>query len=195
MEKKKTKLTISGSSKKTMSNIEIAKTQGKNSVLIQKKSSRYTNKSNFGNKNKKPYFSPKTSTFPKKSVFSKPSINPSNDFEKRKLAEQRATKRLKGETPTKSKEGKAGSKRRELKLTVSRALNSEDIETKGRSLASLRRAKQKYLRDKIIKFREDELHHKDIAYENGATKKGIYSFLDKIIKTGSKLAINISEKI
>ena len=117
MEKKKTKLTISGSSKKTMSNIEIAKTQGKNSVLIQKKSSRYTNKSNFGNKNKKPYFSPKTSTFPKKSVFSKPSINPSNDFEKRKLAEQRATKRLKGETPTKSKEGKASSKRRELKLT------------------------------------------------------------------------------
>ena len=54
---------------------------------------------------------------------------------------------------------------------------------------------EKYLRDKIIKFREDELHHKDIAYENGATKKGIYSFLDKIIKTGSKLAINISEKI
>ena len=37
MEKKKTKLTISGSSKKTMSNIEIAKTQGKNSVLIEKK--------------------------------------------------------------------------------------------------------------------------------------------------------------
>ena len=37
MERKKTKLTISGSSKKTMRSIEIAKTQGKNSVLIQKK--------------------------------------------------------------------------------------------------------------------------------------------------------------
>ena len=48
---------------------------------------------------------------------------------------------------------------------------------------------------KIIKFREDELHHKDIAYEKGATKKGCYSILDKIIKTGSKIAINISEKI
>ena len=51
------------------------------------------------------------------------------------------------------------------------------------------------LKNKIIKFREDELHHKDIAYEEGATKKGFYSILDKIIKTGSKVAINISEKI
>jgi len=40
-----------------------------------------------------------------------------------------------------------------------------------------------------------KLHHKDIAYEEGATKKGPYSILDKIIKTGSKIAINISEKI
>ena len=47
----------------------------------------------------------------------------------------------------------------------------------------------------IIKFRNDELHHKDIAYEQGATKKGIYSAMDKIIKAGSKLAIRISEKI
>ena len=54
---------------------------------------------------------------------------------------------------------------------------------------------EKNLKDKIIKFREDELHHKDIAYEKGATKKGLYSLMDKIIKTGSKIAINISEKI
>ena len=54
---------------------------------------------------------------------------------------------------------------------------------------------EKELKKKIIKFRKDELHHKDIAYEKGATKKGCYSILDKIIKTGSKIAINISEKI
>ena len=54
---------------------------------------------------------------------------------------------------------------------------------------------EKKLKDKIIKFREDELHHKDIAYAEGATKKGFYSILDKLIKTGSKIAINISEKI
>ena len=53
---------------------------------------------------------------------------------------------------------------------------------------------EKNLKKKIIKFRKDELHHKDIAYEKGATKKGLYSIMDKIIKTGSKLAINISEK-
>ena len=54
---------------------------------------------------------------------------------------------------------------------------------------------EKELKDKIIKFREDELHHKDIAYNEGATKDGPYSILDKIIKTGSKIAIRISEKI
>ena len=54
---------------------------------------------------------------------------------------------------------------------------------------------EKELKKKITKFREDELHHKDIAYEEGASKEGIYSILDKIIKTGSKIAINISEKV
>ena len=54
---------------------------------------------------------------------------------------------------------------------------------------------EKELKKNIIKFREDELHHKNIAYEKGATKKGFYSLMDKIIKTGSKIAINISEKI
>ena len=54
---------------------------------------------------------------------------------------------------------------------------------------------EKELRNKIIKFREDELNHKDIAYNEGATKNGLYSILDKIIKTGSKIAINISEKV
>ena len=54
---------------------------------------------------------------------------------------------------------------------------------------------EKELKEKIMKFRDDELHHKDIAYENGATKKGLFGILDKIIKTSSKIAITISEKI
>ena len=54
---------------------------------------------------------------------------------------------------------------------------------------------EKELKKKITKFRMDELHHKDIAYEEGASKKGFYSIMDKIIKTGSKIAISISEKI
>ena len=54
---------------------------------------------------------------------------------------------------------------------------------------------EKELKEKIIKFREDELHHKDIAYEKGASKDGVYSIFDKIVKTGSKIAIRVSEKI
>ena len=54
---------------------------------------------------------------------------------------------------------------------------------------------EKVLKEKIKKFRDDELHHRDIAYKQGASKKGLYAILDKIIKTGSKVAINISEKI
>ena len=51
------------------------------------------------------------------------------------------------------------------------------------------------LKEKIMKFRQDELEHKDIAYDNGATKKGLFGVLDKIIKTSSRIAITISEKI
>ena len=51
------------------------------------------------------------------------------------------------------------------------------------------------LKKKIMKFRQDELDHKDIAYDNGATKKGLFGLLDKVIKTSSRIAITISEKI
>ena len=54
---------------------------------------------------------------------------------------------------------------------------------------------EKELKKKIMKFRDDELDHKDIAYDYGATKKGLYSILDKAIKTSSRIAIAISEKI
>ncbi len=53
---------------------------------------------------------------------------------------------------------------------------------------------EKELKRKITKFREDEIDHKDIAYNEGASKKGLYKILDKVIKTGSKIAIKISEK-
>ena len=37
--------------------------------------------------------------------------------------------------------------------------------------------------------------NKEIAYDNGATKKGLFGVLDKVIKTSSRIAITISEKI
>ena len=54
---------------------------------------------------------------------------------------------------------------------------------------------EKELKKKIEKFNEDENNHKNIAYESGATNKGLYSIMDKIIKIGSRIAITISEKI
>jgi len=145
MEKKKLKLTISGSTKKTINSIEQAKNQSKNTVVIEKKSKRFLGKSqtsrpiSTNNKLKN-----KSSFIEKTHNYSKPLPNNSSDFEKRKLAEQRATKRIKGETSTKdSKLNKLGGKRRELKLTISRALSEEELGTRSRSLASLKRAKQK----------------------------------------------------
>ncbi|MDC3006780.1 translation initiation factor IF-2 [Candidatus Pelagibacter sp.] len=146
MEKKKTKLTISGSSKKSFKNIDPLKSQGKKTVVIERQSSRssskkgfsnqFTNKSNFTNN--KFGLSPKTNFSPK--------ISPAtSDFEKRKLAEQRATKKLKSYEDT-DKKTKLGTEKRQVKLTVSRAL-SDEIETRERSLASVKRARQKELKN------------------------------------------------
>ena len=52
-----------------------------------------------------------------------------------------------------------------------------------------------HVKDKIKKFKSDEIMHKNIAYESGATNKGFYSIMDKVIQTSSKIAIKISEKI
>jgi len=145
MEKKKLKLKISGSTNKTINSIEQAKNQSKNTVVIEKKSKRFLGKSQtsrpISNNNK---LKNKSSFIEKPHNYFKPLSSNSSDFEKRKLAEQRATKRIKGETSTKdSKLNKLGGKRRELKLTISRALSEEELGTRSRSLASLKRAKQK----------------------------------------------------
>ena len=54
---------------------------------------------------------------------------------------------------------------------------------------------EKDLKKKIEEFKRDEVHHKNTAYESGATNKGLYSIMDKIVRTGSRIAITISEKI
>ena len=146
---KKTKLTISGTAKKSIKNIEIAKTQGKNSVVIEKQTGKLSTRGGS--------FRSSTNKLRANSTFNrgttlKPSFNPkspsiTNDFEKRKLAEQRATKRLKGDSDNKDRKTlKAGTKKRELKLTVSRAL-SDEIDAKQRSLASVKRARQKEIKN------------------------------------------------
>ena len=146
---KKTKLTISGSAKKTIKNIEFAKTQNKNSVVIEKQSNKSQGRS--GSSRSGVDKIKNTSSF-NRSFSKKPSLNnkllsTTNDFERRKLAEQRATKRLKGDNESKDKKNsKTGIKKRELKLTVSRAL-SDEIEARERSLASVKRARQKEIKN------------------------------------------------
>ena len=54
---------------------------------------------------------------------------------------------------------------------------------------------EKELKSKIEKFKSDEVNHKNIAYEAGATQEGVYYIMDKVIKASSKIAITISEKI
>jgi len=51
------------------------------------------------------------------------------------------------------------------------------------------------LRDTCAKFREEELEHRDLGYEHGATDAPAYPLLSRAIKLGTKLAINLSEKI
>ena len=162
MDKKKLKLSISGNTKKTISNIEQAKSTPRNSVIIGKNKNFQKKKfhkpgtggSNFVKQNPGFSFKKPTQGFTQKKDIS--------DFEKRKLAEQRATKRLKGET-TKENREKNSNKKRELKLTISRALSNEDgIELRGRSLASIRRARQKENRDQI---KDDRQEYKPVKRE------------------------------
>ncbi len=142
---KKTKLTISGSAKKSIKNIEIAKTQSKNAVVIEKQTGKFPNR---GGSFKPTPGRPKPTSSFSRGTGIKPSFAPksppiTNDFERRKLAEQRATKRLKGDGDGKDKKTlKSETKKRELKLTVSRAL-SDEIEARERSLASVKRARLK----------------------------------------------------
>ena len=145
MENKKTKLTISGKLKKPINDFNNSKSRGKKTVVIDKHSNKPHGK----------LTSNRTGTFKQSQGFKKETSSKNNffskaqpitsDFERRKLAEQRATKRLKGDIDG-EKKTKSGTKKRELKLTVSRAL-SDQIETRERSLASVKRARQKELKN------------------------------------------------
>ncbi len=156
---KKTKLTISGSTKKSIKNIEIAKTHSKNSVIIEKQTGKFQGRgSSFRSQ---PTKLRSTTSFNRglssKPPFSSKSPIITNDFEKRKLAEQRATKRLKADNDIKDKKNsRDGIKKRELKLTVSRAL-SDEIDAKQRSLASVKRARQKEIKNATKENNQENL--------------------------------------
>ncbi len=142
-EKKKT-LTITSNLKKKIDPTSFQKKEDKKSFAIK-------------NEKKKFY---KESTGIKKSGFSKPQLSQTDPRKKkftRKFIEQQATKAFikKDDKPTgKSKlKLKTPIDKRDFKLTVSRALNVEEIEIKQRSLASVKRAR---LKDKKLNPEPEE---------------------------------------
>ena len=51
------------------------------------------------------------------------------------------------------------------------------------------------VRNTLVRFRDDELQHRDIGLKHGAEQAPGYRLLSAAIKTGCKLAIQISERL
>jgi 3-demethoxyubiquinol 3-hydroxylase len=51
------------------------------------------------------------------------------------------------------------------------------------------------LRSTLVRFRDDELQHRDTALQHGAEQAPGYRLLSAVIKTGCRLAIRISERV
>ena len=143
-QKKKKKLTLSGFSKKTQNVANYAQSRGKTSVVIEKKSPKRWGEKKFqprDNSSSKPRST--TNFTPKRAPLNK-------NFDIRKMAEERATKRYKNVKDENLQPKKIGlgkeksfSSRRENKITLSKVLDDESLDGKERSLASVKRARLK----------------------------------------------------
>ncbi len=152
MEKKK-KLTLSISPDKSYNAKKYLGNNKKTSVVVEKKTSRKSGEKRFFDKGssaprRKSDFSDKKN-IKINDNYSK-NIPPSKNFDLRKIAEERATKRfknLKDEEISKKRttlsKGKSSEGKREYKLTLSKAMTDDAMEGRERSLASVRRARLK----------------------------------------------------
>ena len=141
--KKKKKLTLSVSSKKTHNFSNYGQSRGKTSVVIEKKTSRRWGERKFQTKDT--FNKPKDTT-----NFSPQKKSVDKNFDIRKMAEERATRRFKNlkEDITQPKRSSLGkekgfSSKREYKLTLSKALDEEALDGRERSLSSVKRARLK----------------------------------------------------
>ncbi len=173
--KGKKKLTLKVSSKKPINVSQYSHNKNKTSVVIEKKVSRRWNEKKFSprdnnlNKFKREGFN-KTPYKPDKDSSGKKSpIN--RNFEIRKIAEERATKRFKDNKKVEESHSKKSTlgknkefdSKRKHKLSVSKALDHEAFESKGRSLASLRRARLKEKKNQDVD--EKKIETKKIIHE------------------------------
>ena len=150
---KKIKKTLTISTKKPFSVPEFQKNSQKKSFIIEKTISRNKNERRFVSRNdstSKPTAGFKKEPF-RSSKFTSGSSSLSKSAEIRKKAEENAKKRFKSfgkSDDTHSKKSslvksKSSISKREVKLTISTALDEEALEGKGRSLASVRRSRLK----------------------------------------------------
>ena len=153
-EKKKKKLTLTASPKKPLNVPIYSKDRKKTSVVIEKKPQKTKGYNRIYTRNEN--YNKSASGFSQKSKFRTPSdlalkkTSSSKKYEIRKIAEERATKRFKDQKEENFQQKKSGltkskgsSSKREYKLTISKALDDEDLGQRERSLASVRRARLK----------------------------------------------------
>ena len=172
-EKKTKKQTLTISTKKPFSVPDYPKNSQKKSFIIEKTSSR--------NKSDRRYVSRNDNVNKTSGSFKKEPLRQTNfksanplvnkNFEIRKKAEENAKKRFK--SPSKPEDSifkkntltknKSNISKREVKLTISKALDEEALEGKGRSLASVRRARLKEKQNLNLEHEKSE--NKKIVHE------------------------------
>jgi len=166
MEKKikKKKLTLSVSSNKPHKATQYTNTRGKTSVIIEKKSPKRWSGRKFQPRDKDFNKQKSTDSF----TPNKTSIN--RNFDIRKMAEERATKKFRNakEDVLQQKKGALGkeksfTQKRENKFILSKALDEEFLYGKERSLASVKRArlKEKKIQDSV----KENIETKKIVHE------------------------------
>ena len=141
--KKKKKLTLTVSAKKTHRVPHYTQSKGKTSVIIEKKPTRRWNEKKF-----QPKVNVKETKSTSDLAHKKPNID--KNFNIRKMAEERATRRFKNlsEDNIQSKKNTLGKEKtfaskRQYKLTLSKALDDEAFDGRERSLSSVKRARLK----------------------------------------------------
>ncbi len=169
-EKKKKKLTLSVSSKTPHNVPNYVKSRQKTSVVIEKKPTR-----RWGEKK----FQTRTPNINKSKInenVSSQKTAQNRNFDLRKIAEARATRRFESPKEDISKQKKTNlgkekdfSSKRQQKLTLSKALDEEAFDGKERSLASVRRARLKEKKNQDSE--KKKIENKKIVHEVNIPEK------------------------
>ena len=162
--KKKKKLTLSVSSKRSHHSPNYVQSRGKTSVVIEKKPSRKWGEKKFHPREpnlNKPKFS---------NDFAPKKVPINRNFDIRKQAEERATRRFKNlkEDILQQKKSSLGkdkgfSSKREYKLTLTKALDDEALDGRERSLSSVKRARLKAKKSQDLEKKNIEV--KKVVHE------------------------------